>query len=290
MTLQPELRFLDVPGDAQNPEARRIAYWCWGSIDAPGTLLCVHGLTRNGRDFDFLAASLSADYRVFCPDMPGRGQSPYLTDKAGYNNTAYLADLMALLRQENVAHVDWVGTSMGGILGMVAGASMPGLVDRLVLNDVGAHIPREGLLRLGQYVGKSVAFASRQEARSALRAIYAPFGITQEAAWEHLFAHSLKDDGDGKVRLAYDPALGDAFSNPDAIQDVDLQPLWEKITCPVLILRGANSDILTRETAARMQSEKPAQVTYVDIPGTGHAPSLMREEEIHIIRRWLLAE
>lgn len=252
-------------------------------------LVCVHGLTRNGRDFDKLATSLSESYRVLCPDMPGRGKSAWLADPSGYNYPAYLADAEHMFDSLRLSSVDWVGTSMGGILGMMIAASQPERIKRLVLNDVGVFIPRNGLLRIADYIGKDTEFASRSDAAAVLRERYAGFGITDEADWQQLIDASLEDAPGGGVRLAYDPAIASAFADREKIQDVDLWALWEKITCPVLILRGAHSDILLHETANRMQRQAPARVTYVELPEAGHAPSLMREEEIALVRRWLLS-
>ncbi|MBV8938857.1 MAG: alpha/beta hydrolase [Alphaproteobacteria bacterium] len=269
-----------------SPVPHRIAYWEWGDVHNARTLICVHGLTRNGRDFDSLAQALAGDYRILCPDMPGRGMSDALADAALYTNTVYLSDLLALMDSANVAQADWVGTSMGGILGMMLAATLPQRMGRMVLNDVGAFIPAAGLKRIGDYMGRT-EFPSRQAAEEALRSNYASFGFTEEAQWRHLFAHSLRALPGGKAALAYDPALAAPFADPDKIQDVDLWELWNRTACPTLIMRGEQSDILSHETALAMTASR-THVELAEIANTGHAPALMREEEIVIVRNFLL--
>lgn len=266
-------------------EVHRVAVYQWGGAPEH-TVVCVHGLTRNARDFDFLAAALSPRFRVVAVDMPGRGQSEWLARKESYQLASYITDIQAVLAHIGVQAVDWVGTSMGGMLGMLLAAQSPGTIRRLVLNDVGAHIPGPALARLGGYVGKYVRFATRAEAETCMRAIYAPFGIREEAQWQHLFRHSLQELPDGSVRMAYDPAIGDALSRDPEPQDIELWELWKNIHCPVLLLRGEHSDILARETAQQMQALHPA-TTLHEVPGVGHAPTLMDEAEIAVIAKWL---
>ncbi len=286
--MTPDTRTLTIPA-ADGVPAHTLAVHEWNHT-APRHLICVHGLTRNGRDFDALAESLTGYYRGLCPDMPGRGDSPKLENPAGYNYALYQHGLLHMMEALNIPRADWVGTSMGGILGMMVAASQPKRIRRLVLNDIGAHIPREGLLRLGEYVGRKMEYASRAEAEVAVRGIYAAFGIAEERHWQKLFAASFEDTPQGGARMRYDPAIGLPFADPEKVQDVDLWGIWESITCPVLILRGAESDILTHETAMRMQALRPDITDYVQIPGAGHAPSLMRHEEISLIRRFLMEE
>lgn len=248
-------------------------------------LCCVHGLTRNAGDFDFLADTLSSDYHVICPDMPGRGDSPWLEDKSQYNNV-FFAQLMALLLQQlNAPPLHWVGTSMGGLIGMLLAATQPKLIKRLVLNDVGARIPAKALLRLRDYVGKQMSFANRAAAEAALRVNHKPFGLTSEAEWQHLFDVSLRENNDGSVSLRYDPAIALPFQEA-AVEDVDLWPIWELVKCPVLIIRGRESDLLEHDTAVQMQQSRP-DVTLVELEGIGHAPALYSPEQIGLVREWL---
>src|SRR3954447_8157177 len=202
-----ETAYFLAPGREPGGPGHRLAYYEWGDAANPRVLFCVHGLTRNAMDFAPLAESLCDHWRVIAVDMPGRGRSDWLPDPADYAYPTYLADLIALLDHLAVDQVDWLGTSMGGILGMLMAGVAPGRVRRLVLNDVGAWIPAEGLRRILSYAGKLVRFNDRAEAESTLRRIWAPFGVRRESDWQHLFSHGLVENDDGSVRLAYDPAI-----------------------------------------------------------------------------------
>jgi len=263
----------------------RLAYYEWpGPKDAP-TLVCVHGLTRNGRDFDVLAEALSARYRVVCPDMPGRGNSEWLSVPADYNYAVYLGDMTALIARLDVESVDWVGTSMGGIIGMLF-AALPGTpVRRLVINDVGALVAKEALERIGTYVGLDPSFADLAALEATLRRIHAPFGPLSDAQWHHLASHSARKKPDGTLGLAYDPKIGDAFKQ-GPINDVDLWASWDAISCPTLVLRGAQSDIL-RPSDAQAMTQRGPHAKLVEFPGIGHAPALMAEDQIAAIREFL---
>jgi pimeloyl-ACP methyl ester carboxylesterase len=264
----------------------RLAYVEWPGPPAAPTLLCVHGLTRNARDFDTLAEALSMHYRVICPDMPGRGKSDWLAFPADYNYAVYLADLTALIARLDVEIIDWVGTSMGGIIGMLF-AALPGApLRRLVLNDVGALIPKEGLERIGAYVGLDPSFPDLGALEAALRWAFASFGPLSDAQWHHLATHSARLKPDGSLGLAYDPKIGDAFKQ-GPINDVDLWQSWDAITCPTLVLRGAQSDILRRADAEAMTQRGP-RARLVEFQGIGHAPALMAEDQIAVIRDFLL--
>lgn len=277
---------LQVPAAENGAGAHRMTYYVWGEEAAARTALCVHGLTRNGRDFDFLAGALAnAGWRVLCPDMPGRGESKYLHDGAYYTYATYLHDLNALLAKERLANIDWIGTSMGGIIGMLLASQQPERIRKLVLNDIGPFVPAKGLARLKDYVGVHMEFTSRAEAEAALRRNFAPFGITEERIWQHLFTHSLQELPGGGVRMAYDANIAQPFFNAE-IKDVDLFAVWDQIRCPVLVLRGEMSDILTRETYQRMQ-QGGKDVTGVEIKNVGHAPTLMLDPEIRLITQWL---
>ena len=265
----------------------RLAYveWPGPSRDAPA-LLCVHGLTRNGRDFDMLAEALSAHYRVVCPDMPGRGNSEWLKDAADYNYPLYLADITTLIARLDVERVDWVGTSMGGITGMLFAAMPNAPIGKLVMNDVGALVPKAGIERIASYVGLDPSFADFAELEAALRLLAAPFGPLSDAQWRHLATHSMRRKPDGSLGFAYDPKIGEAFRQAP-IEDVALWTLWDAITCPVLVTRGAQSDILAASDAAAMTQRGP-RAKLVEFAGVGHAPALMAEDQIAAIRDFLL--
>ncbi len=264
----------------------RLAYAAWGAPESPRVLVCAHGLTRNGRDFDFLAAALEDRYRVLCPDVLGRGGSDRAATPQDYANRQYVADALPLLARESAAEVDWLGTSMGGLMGMIA-AAMPGTpVRRLILNDIGPWIPKAALERIAGYVGKDPHFADIEAVERYHRDVHASFGDLSDAQWRHLALHNARPLPGGGFGLAYDPAIGDAFrANP--IVDIDLWALWDSIACPVLVLRGAQSDLLTREVAQEMTRRGP-KAALVEFAGCGHAPALMSPEQIGVVRDWLM--
>lgn len=265
----------------------RVAYVEWGAEDAPRTVVCVHGLTRNGRDFDRLAAALSQHWRVACPDMVGRGRSDWLADPAGYGYPQYLADMTALIARLNVGSVDWVGTSMGGIIGMMMAAQPKSPIRRLVVNDVGPFIPKAALQRIAAYVGLDPRFDSVGELEAYLRKVHEPFGPLSDPDWRHLALQGYRRLEDGRFALAYDPGIAVAFNT--GIQDVELWSVWDAISCPVLVLRGGRSDLLLAETATEMTRRGP-KATLVEFPEAGHAPGLMSAEQIAVVRDWLAAE
>ena len=263
-----------------------LAYWDWeGPAGAP-VAICAHGLTRNGRDFDTLAAALSAEFRVVCPDMPGRGASDWLDDAAGYNFPFYLAAVAALLARLDVAWVDWVGTSMGGLIGIFLAGLPNAPIRRLVLNDIGPLLPKEGLARIGEGLGADPGFSSRDELEAHLRRNYAAFGPLSETQWRQFAAHSGRTRRDGRLGLAYDPKIAEAFKARPP-EDVDLWEFYDRLTCPTLVLRGAESDILRAADAAAM-TERGPNARLVGFDGVGHAPALMTPDQIAPIREFLL--
>lgn len=265
----------------------KMAYVAWGDGEAASNVVCVHGLTRNGRDFDALAASLAETRRVVCPDVVGRGQSDWLSDPAQYQTPQYVSDMAALIARMDVGWVDWVGTSMGGLIGMALAAQAGTPIRRLVLNDVGPFIPKAALERIGEYCGQALTFEDTEELARYLRVVHAPFGPLTEEQWQHLAIHGARDTGKG-VALAYDPGIAVPFKMQDDLADIDLWGLWDAIRCPVLVLRGESSDLLTAETAAEMASRGP-KAKVVEIAECGHAPALMAEDQIALIDDWLAA-
>ncbi len=255
----------------------------WGPADGM-PVVCVHGMTRTGRDFDVLARALAEDgRRVICPDMPGRGLSSWFPDGLLYAVPNYLAALAPLLAE--LGSYDWVGTSMGGLIGMGL-ASLPGHgVRRMVLNDVGTDIPAAALAAIGAYVGTRYEFADVAALEAHLRLIHAGFGTLSPAEWRHLAESSARMTPQGRVVQHYDPAIAAPFTATPVVSDVTMWPLWEALDLPILLLRGAESPLLTAETAARMAS-KPG-VTLETIPGCGHAPALMDPAQTGMIRGFL---
>lgn len=263
----------------------RVAYWEHGPADAARTVVCVHGLTRNGRDFDFLAGRLAGlGHRVACPDVVGRGASDWLADPAHYALPQYCADMAALLARLDVETVDWVGTSMGGLIGMLL-AAMPGTpIRRLVLNDVGPFVPGAGLAAIAAGL-KDRAFDDLDALEAHLRRVAAGFGPLTDAQWRHLARHGWRRLPDGRLARNHDPAIAAPLrAAPPA--DVDLWPVYDAVRCPVLVIRGADSDVLTAETAAEMTVRGP-RAEGVTLSGIGHAPALMADDQIALVRDFL---
>ncbi|MBX6323854.1 MAG: alpha/beta hydrolase [Rhodospirillaceae bacterium] len=267
----------------------RICYTDWGGAAAGRTVVAVHGLTRNGRDFDRLAAALSGGggggFRVVCPDIAGRGRSDWLPAAAHYTYPQYLADMTALIARLGAPAVDWIGTSMGGLIGMMLAAQPGSPVRRLVLNDIGPFVPRAALARIAAYVGEDPRFARLDEVEAYLRRVHAPFGRLSDADWRHLALHGHRRLDGGGFALAYDPAIGTAFREA-ARRQVDLWAVWEAVRCPVLVLRGESSDVLPAEVAEGMARRGPRARVFT-IAGAGHAPALMSADQIAVVREWL---
>ncbi len=268
----------------------RMAYWEWGDAANPRVLVCVHGLTRQGRDFDTLAQDLSCDYRVVCPDVVGRGQSDWLADPAGYAIPAYVADMVTLVARLGVAQVDWVGTSMGGLIGLVLAALPQTPVRRLVLNDVGPVLQPDAIVRIGAYVGQPAHWPTVEAAADALWSVSQSFGPHTPAQWLALTRPQLKADGAG-YKPHYDPAIGLAFRGmtPElaAAGEALLWHSYDRITAPTLLLRGAESDLISPATAQAMAQRGPrAQLR--ELPGVGHAPTLVAADQRALVREFLL--
>jgi pimeloyl-ACP methyl ester carboxylesterase len=220
-----------------------------------------------------------------CPDIVGRGDSDWLLDANLYTYPQYLADMTALLARLDVEAVDWLGTSMGGLIGMMLAAQPQTPVRRLVLNDIGPFIPQAALERLAGYVGLRTTFATSELAEAYFREVHGSFGPLTNQQWRELTDHSVARSPDGTYALRYDPKIGEALrSQPPA--DVDLWPVWEQIHCPVLVLRGADSDMLPTATAGEMRERGPG-TEVVEVPGVGHAPALVSEAQIQIVSHWL---
>ncbi len=264
----------------------RVVYSDFGDPDNENVLVCVHGLSRNGRDFDFLARSLCDHYRVICPDVPGRGRSDWLKIKEDYGYPLYCAAMASLIAHLDVETVHWVGTSMGGLIGMLLAAQVNTPIKRLVMNDVGPLIPKAALERIVAYVGEDPRFATMRELEAYIREIYSPFGPLTDVQWQNLLESSARKTSDGDYGLNYDPAIATPLKSAP-LEDVDLWPAWDSVECPVLLVRGEKSDLLLAEIAEEMQRRGP-KADLVELEGIGHAPTLMSESQIATVRDWLL--
>jgi pimeloyl-ACP methyl ester carboxylesterase len=258
----------------------RVVYYEWGAPDNADVVICVHGIGRNGRDFDVLGEALAPTHRVLAVDMPGRGASEWLRDPMDYVTPVYLGTLTALVARSGAAAVSWVGTSMGGIHGMVFAAQPGSPVKRLVVNDVGPVIEPAALARIGQYFGTDPDFDTYADIEAYVRTISAPFGALTDAQWEHLVRTNVRQRDDGRWVVGYDPGIAVPFRAQPA--PPDLWPLWDAIRCPTLVLRGEHSDLLSKSTATAM-SERGPRARVAEIPQVGHAPMLLSPAQIDIV-------
>jgi len=277
----------DRRGRVQISGPRAMDYVEWGEASAK-PLVCVHGLTRCARDFDFLAAEMVRHgYRVICPDVAGRGDSSWLADPMDYAIPTYTKHMLMLLAQLGLESVHWVGTSLGGLIGMAI-AAMPGSpVARLVLNEVGPVIKVAALQRIALYVGKWPPLPDIEAAERYVRAVSAPFGPHSDAEWRFLTEHVVRANPDGSLRMHYDPAIAVPFNAEPPTRDLELWPLYDAIRCPTLVLRGEHSDMLARDTVERMASRGP-RARAVEFPGVGHAPTLIHADQIAVVRNFLV--
>ena len=265
-------------------------YYEWGNPDSDKVAVCVHGLTRNARDFDFLACALAEKgYRVICPDVIGRGKSQWLNNPKWYGYPLYVTNMMTLLTKLELKDVHWVGTSMGGLIGMMVETHGPHLIRKMVLNDIGPYIPKQSLMRIGSYVGQNMTFSNREAAFKHFKEIHDTFGITKDEHWQHLFEHSFVEENDGAYKSHYDPGLALAFRSKRGKQikmpNMDMWKMWDLINVPMLVLRGEKSDLLLKDTAERMVQKECASL--VEFPEIGHAPMLMEDDQVKIVVNWL---
>ena len=279
------------PGETQSRSGstgdRHRVHWTeWGDATNPRVLFCAHGLSRNGRDFDYLASALADRYRIICPDYPGRGNSDWLVNKADYHNEQYLLDSIAIIDTLEFQQLDWVGTSMGGLIGMELAARYPELIGKMVINDVGPFIPAEALAVIGEYLGIHPIFSDREEALDYYRTVYAGFGKLDSEHYEHFVNHGVTParDGAGFV-LNYDPAIIDCFVAVKPV-DIDLWETWDSIRIPRLVLRGKKSGLLLAQTVEQMK-HRADNTESVEFDDCAHAPSLMVSEQIEVISNWL---
>ena len=263
----------------------RVAYAEWPGPAGATTLVCVHGLSRNAHDFDAFAEAMSKTHRVICPDMPGRGRSEWLKDPNEYAFPTYLANSAALIARLDVERVDWVGTSMGAVVGFLLAAQPAAPVRKLVVNDAGPFIAKAALAWLGTFIGADPTFESIDALEQTIRTNSAGFGSLTDAQWRTMTLYLSRPKPGGGYGYAYDPRIGEPYKHD--LPDVDLWPFWDRVACPTLILRGEHSNVLARSDAEAMTQRGP-KPKLVEFAGVGHAPALLTEDQIGVVRDFLL--
>lgn len=268
-----------------NPSGfHKITYYEWGAADAQRTIVCVHGLTRNSHDFDRLAAALEHEYRLICIDVVGRGDSDWLADPALYGYPQYLADMAVVLARTGARQVDWIGTSMGGLIGIILAGQPNSPIRKLILNDVGPFLSQAAMARIAHYISSVPPLPDLAAATAYIRAIYQNVGPCTDADYDAMVEHSIRPLPEGGYGLKYDPTIAMSFA---AIKgDVDLWASYERIACPTLVLRGALSDVLSSETADAMTKRGPC-ARLLTVPNIGHYPGLMDKMQIDQIQDFL---
>lgn len=269
----------------------RMSYKEWGDPLNGKVLLCVHGITRVSGDFDILAQALSDTYRVICPDVVGRGQSDWLRNPQLYQIPQYVSDMVSLLARINADTVDWFGTSMGGLIGMALASLPDNPIRKLILNDVGPALNLDAIVRIGEYISQDVRFDTFDEALAYIRAISLTFGPHTDAQWHKLATDVLKQNADGKWIRHYDlglaiPVIATTPEMAAAAQTM-LWNAYDAIQCPTLLVRGSDSDLLTKQAAQQMMLRGP-RAKVIELAGVGHAPTFVQPDQIAIAREFLL--
>ncbi len=282
-------------GDGQYKNPHYIAYTDWGDPLNPHVVICVHGMTRNCRDFDYLASALQPNRRVIAVDIVGRGQSDWLEHEQDYDYyPLYLSDAITLIahiqsQYQTAVTFDWIGISLGGLIGMILAIQpdLPVPINKLVMSDIGPLIPEAALRRIADYVGRDPRFYSFAEFKQYMKAISVSFGPLTEEQWDHMAIHSAREYEDGSFGFRYDPRIAISFKTHE-IRDITLWEQWDQLAIPTLVLRGAESDVLSASTAKQMQV-RGAKAHLVELAGVGHAPMLMEEKQIKIVRDFILS-
>ncbi|MBX3710178.1 MAG: alpha/beta hydrolase [Gammaproteobacteria bacterium] len=282
----------------------RVAYTEWGTMNhVTSPIICAHGLTRNGRDFDSLADYLAQrDHHVYCPDIVGRGDSDWLKNPLHYTYEQYLADMNAMIAHTQAKQIDWIGTSMGGLIGMLLASLPHSPIQRLIMNDVGPQIPVKAIARLSKYAGKDPDFSSIEEAKMYFKSIYGDFGNLNDAQWQRLTENSIRETAPGKFSTKIDPAIKQSsaksklawkllFNPHKALEgtffDIDLWQIWRQVTCPVLVIHGTRSDLLLPSIIEKMRSLHP-NIEVFEVSDAGHAPALQDPMHQEMIYQWLM--
>lgn len=263
-----------------------ISYLECGDPTNKNIIICAHGLTRNAHDFFKIATRLKDSFRVIAITYPGRGDSEYFKNKKHYNYQVYTKDTLLFINKLGIKNPIWLGTSMGGIIGMVLASRYPKMLKGLVLNDIGSFIPGASLVKIARYAGQQCYFDNLNDAKQYLKMIYSQFGISDENDWDYLTKSSFILNSENKYQMNYDRSIIDGmrsnFTNP---KDVDLSVIWHKVICPLLVIQGAKSEILQDATIEKMAQSRDFDLYRVE--DVGHAPALMTDEQISVVKLWL---
>jgi pimeloyl-ACP methyl ester carboxylesterase len=267
--------------------AHNLAYFEYGDASNKNIIICAHGLTRNSYDFDKIATDLSSDFRVIALDYPGRGASDRFKTKTHYNYQVYIKDTLIFLKSLDIRNCIWLGTSMGGIIGMALASKYPTLIKAMILNDIGPFISAKPLVRIGEYARQSLEFTDLASAKQHLKLIYSQFGISSEEDWDQFTKYSFVINQKGDYVMNYDPAIvHNMRTSSNKLKDVDMWHIWNKIICKLLVIHGAKSDILQQTTIEKMKKMKDLDLYVVDY--AGHAPSLMTKDQIDYVKSWTI--
>lgn len=284
-------KFLNIPGyikwrDLQRVPKHKLHYLEWGDENNPNTVICVHGLARNCRDFDKVADKLSEKFRVIAIDMVGRGKSEWFKNKKLYNYPTYCQDILKFMDLLDLKKVHWLGSSMGGIIGMLLSAGYPKYIKSLVLNDIGPFIPGKSVAKVAKYLSLNPAFDNFDDAKSYVKVMLSPFNIP-EHEFDYVTLNSTSMDSNGKYRLAFDPGVSIGMKlTTTRTKDLELWDYWNKINVPIMVIRGGKSNFLDKETFGTMLDTKK-NIKLYSVPEAGHTPSLMEEDQINEIMGWL---
>jgi pimeloyl-ACP methyl ester carboxylesterase len=251
-------------------------------------IVCAHGYSGNARDFDYLAARLAREARVLCIDFPGRGGSQWLTTSIEYNFAQFVADARTLLAQQGLATVDWIGTSMGGLLGMLLASQPSSPVRRLVMNDIGAFVPMDALQEISRGLEAPESFATLDEVEAHLRRTRAEWGPIGDAEWKAMALHNSRPlrPGSRRLRMHFDPRIAQVARPLPLTPGLFFWDAWYRVRCPVLLVRGEHSRVMPANVARTMLDVRP-DARLVEVPGCGHVPSLMTEEQVTVVRDFL---
>lgn len=286
MMLVPQINYITCNN---THESYKMYYTAWGyQENAQKTLICIHGLNRNSRDWDYVGQYFaSKGYYVVAPDIVGRGNSDYLKNYVGYDVPFYVMDILHLIQTLQLTNIELLGTSMGGLIGMAIASSSPQPLQKLIMNDIGAEVESAGLTRIGGYTGKQNEYQSYAEAKQYLLDLCTDFGVLPDSVWEEFARHSLQRNANGKYELKRDVNLSKTFANSvPAGENLDLWSYWQTVSIPTLVIRGVESDILSCTTVEKMKAVNP-ETQSVEIANVGHAPFLYSHEHCQMLEQFL---